>query len=632
MRPTNQVPEFIQMLPQDPHLQETEGDSKTPSMEKEQPTTFHTVYTKPQRLRRFEYLPLAGHIFLAIFPILFIALAATAIALDKKETSHAGKVVQQIITASPTLFPIIFAGIVGHFFRALGLYWAERGIKIGVLERLIGSQSLFATLERQILLQDQYALGLAMILVWALSPLGGQAALRLLSIVPRKETIDATIRYLPIAAARESAMLGASTMTSTWPIFASLFMTGLTTSKLQQNETMDLFGNVRVPVVASGAEENVWSTIDRGQQVSYSSMLGIPVVGVPASGNTSFNMVSRYFGIDCTQSSVLVNATVFKNNSDGVGAGYSVYSKGANFVVQPTRPTGTLLVTDNSIDFNVTAMNSDDSSDCSFLKCSLKGQYVESSVSCINRACQVESLRKVAADQDSFVPYSAVSNALVFLPLITVGSISHGSRMSSSLVEKWLEKPYTNVYGEGTYSFANLSALPLPTLSRNLEVLFNTYWQSTYGQEYVYGNLTADMSLYNNITNAVPNFAPTDFNTTETTITHQVGEEYKCNMTFAALLILISCILFFAAVSSISLMFNTLAPDILGYVSSFTRDNPYIRATEQQASHWDGLERSRAMRNVKVTLGDVRSDLDTGYIALAESQEVQRLKMDRLYH
>lgn len=39
---------------------------------------------------------------------------------------------QKAIKLSPTVFPIIFAAIIGKFFRALGLYGAERGIRLGV--------------------------------------------------------------------------------------------------------------------------------------------------------------------------------------------------------------------------------------------------------------------------------------------------------------------------------------------------------------------------------------------------------------------------------------------------------------------------------------------------------------------
>lgn len=60
------------------------------------------------------------------------ALAATSVTLDKQPTSQTGSVAQQAISLSPTVFPIMFAAIIGKLLRATGLYLAEREIKLGV--------------------------------------------------------------------------------------------------------------------------------------------------------------------------------------------------------------------------------------------------------------------------------------------------------------------------------------------------------------------------------------------------------------------------------------------------------------------------------------------------------------------
>ncbi|TVY36084.1 hypothetical protein LSUB1_G008234, partial [Lachnellula subtilissima] len=79
-----------------------------------------------------QWATFSGDIILAIFPILFIVLAAIAISLDKKPTSALGHNVESAISLSPTIFPIVFAAITGKFFKTLGLFWAERGITLGV--------------------------------------------------------------------------------------------------------------------------------------------------------------------------------------------------------------------------------------------------------------------------------------------------------------------------------------------------------------------------------------------------------------------------------------------------------------------------------------------------------------------
>lgn len=68
---------------------------------------------------------------------------------------------------------------------------------------------------------------------------------------------------------------------------------------------------------------------------------------------------------------------------------------------------------------------------------------------------------------------------------------------------------------------------------------------------------------------------------------------------------LITCgILFIAALAAFWLRINTMAPDIFGYVSSMTRDNPHMMLP-QGGSTMSGPQRARALRNVKVKVADV---------------------------
>ena len=81
--------------------------------------------------------------------------------------------------------------------------------------------------------------------------------------------------------------------------------------------------------------------------------------------------------------------------------------------------------------------------------------------------------------------------------------------------------------------------------------------------------------------------------------------------------------------ATLVLMNMTLAPVILGYVSSYTRDNPF--ATLDQASHFDGLKRTRAVKDMLITVGDVSDGCETGHIGFAATAAVPRLQKDRLY-
>lgn len=70
---------------------------------------------------------------------------------------------------------------------------------------------------------------------------------------------------------------------------------------------------------------------------------------------------------------------------------------------------------------------------------------------------------------------------------------------------------------------------------------------------------------------------------------------------------IVSClILFVAGILCYVLRQRTLAPDILGYVSSLTRDNPHLDLPEV-ATTYDGIERANLFKNVKIKIGDVYS-------------------------
>lgn len=89
-----------------------------------------------------------------------------------------------------------------------------------------------------------------------------------------------------------------------------------------------------------------------------------------------------------------------------------------------------------------------------------------------------------------------------------------------------------------------------------------------------------------------------------------------------------------AAIFSFWLRKNTLAPDIFGFVSSLTRDNPHF-PVPVGGSTLDGISRTRAFRNVKVKLGDVGGMEDghgrLGFVPIVTTVPAQTLSRSRKY-
>ncbi|KAH6893382.1 hypothetical protein B0T10DRAFT_537075 [Thelonectria olida] len=509
----------------------------------------------PQRLSGVQYVSLSIQILLTIFPVLFIALAMVA-----------GRMVQDAISLSPTIFPIMFAAIVGKFFRALGLFGAERGMKLGTLERLIESQPLFTNAERQVALRGQYLLGIFMIFLWVLSPLGGQSALRLLHEVPTVVSAHATLRYLP----KEATL------------------------------RQDLFRNVRIP------------SLDSLNHVPYSSLLGIPVVGIPTTGNLSFNLISRYLAINCYSAIHIANSSMFKNTSTGEGPGYAESELGATFRVELEFPDLALRNT-TLPPFTMTSQNEINLTDVNSVNCSIAPQDVESSIFCTDQSCQVTSIRNITVDLKLWYDnYSGVVRP-------SFSYFATTTTESSSLTEMRVQDPDAKFSAETLGIFANLSQLPLPKLSRNLELVYNTFCTNS--------------SLYDDISNETARPFPMpvlDFNSSQTTTTRNSGKEYVFSRIFVSFLLLISSLLILASMITLILMKMTLAPDVLGYMSSYTKDNTFI--TLDQGSYLGGLERARARKDLRVILGGVDAGSEVRHVAFATAARAQKLRKDRLYN
>jgi hypothetical protein len=61
---------------------------------------------------------------LASTPLMFVSVALTAARLDGKSISDNSDGLEQTLLLSPTIFPLIFAALMGGFFPHLGVYLA----------------------------------------------------------------------------------------------------------------------------------------------------------------------------------------------------------------------------------------------------------------------------------------------------------------------------------------------------------------------------------------------------------------------------------------------------------------------------------------------------------------------------
>ncbi|KAF9880257.1 hypothetical protein CkaCkLH20_02211 [Colletotrichum karsti] len=212
-----------------------------------------------------------------------------------------------------TVFPILFAAIVGRLLSEASRWKLERGSSTGVLEQLMGSRTVGATVSTMIGFRSLNALTLLLLLIWTFSPLGTQAILRMESTNFEPDLTDTSVTYFDTDAisdlvertGRFSVMsYSFSSFTKT---LASLYMSLLTTPVAIKEDTVDLWGNVKIPFLSH--PDSSWENIS-GSNVVYSSLAGIPVDNFH-DGNTTFNLESSYLRLQC--SNVSVGPAVGKN-------------------------------------------------------------------------------------------------------------------------------------------------------------------------------------------------------------------------------------------------------------------------------------------------------------------------------
>ncbi|KAH3919091.1 hypothetical protein HBH56_028680 [Parastagonospora nodorum] len=569
---------------------------------------------------------------LASTPIMFVALALTAAGLDGKEASLYGFKLEQTLLLSPTIFPVIFAALMGRFFRSLGVYLAERGTTLGRLEQLFGCQSVFTALERQITLRYWSIVGVFTVLIWLLSPVGGQSALRLLSTENQNISSIATVRYLDPGSATTSSLEGASSMNSARGTYTSIFLAALLSSSKYQDTSMDLWGNVKLPLYRDieGDTTDEWKRVYRdeeGGNATYGSLIGVPTIGMPRDGYSNFTIKARQFDITCSRNEIqsgLKNESLWANVTGTWGLMGDPSSPRIGEYPRPILSMSLAIDGDTSSNYSVTA-------------CNVDYNYFEARVNCNGTSCGVGSMRKLdlfgdgyTNDTDLVTRANIIRNLMTVLPRVDNTDVSSPSARGSTNAEKWMADP-TNFIG-ATFDYVQLYKLDPDVFARRLTILWNTFHQSTFATTTLGGALPSNLTQTGLLVN--PNgFSPNiTFNGTQARVIQQTLPVYKTNWKWFAALLFSSLILLSAAYAGLAIRYMTLAPDIIGYASSMAMLNPYVPINTGGSTLY-GLERSALLHDLPVRIGDVRPNEPVGTIAFAKADDgrVARLNRRRYY-
>ena len=509
----------------------------------------------------------------------------------------------------------------GRCFKSVGLYLAERGTTLGRLEQLIGCNSLFSALERQIALRSWSLVGLGLSLIWLLSPLGGQSALRLLGQESPSIGTTAKFQYMNPNAVSDSFMMGSSAANSGRSTFSSIFLAALLSSTRYGSTAADLWGNVKIPQYKSIADSTStdWKMVPDANRtkITYASLIGIPVANMDGVGQSNFSIRARQWDITCDDIKSLDGDKADFGNKT---ATWSMSYDGTSCPQYPCKFSFKSIAGDSE-------SNDEDPNIYAVASCELSYDYLEVGVSCNRTDCAAKSVRKLelfgdnySNDTDGFVRGNLAMNTMTFLPTVDSYGVQSVTARGSSNAEKWMMDP--NNFIGATYDSVKLYELSSELLGTRLTIIFNTFFQSTYATLAVGGNLPS------NLTSLADNNPFLTFNSTDATITSPSPPVYKTNWTWFTLLLVSSIILLIAAYVGLVLKYYTCVPDIIGYASSMTLTNPYV-PTPTGGTTLHGLERAALLQDLPVRIGDVCADEPIGAIAFAKADEGRVGKLDR---
>ena len=469
-------------------------------------------------------------------------------------------------------------------------------------------------------------IGLCLIVLWGLSPIGGQASLRLLLQGTSNTTDFHNITYLSTDSIAASNADPAAEYDF---LLNSLYSAALFERYDEQSGSMDIWNNVKIPtiepLIAFGEQNSEgWLSVDANSSIAYSSLVGIPVSGLNISANTTFNIESYYLVLDCP---------TLSTQDHGPGTlvpegGFLVEIEG---ILPSNEDSSTLYAGADSypsleppkVGF---ASGSTINADQDFIaNCTMSRSSVESNVLCNGMSCNVVRMRKSRYDTrpPAYTSLATQSQADLFAKDWTgsAGTLPGGQ---SSPTEFFLEDPtlkHLMIPGQ-LQGNADMAGIQPQDFSQVFSLLFNTYWQCWLMPYWQTGNLPSNITQFNEESFQGNFSVPMVVNSTGATFTLS-AEVYVCDKYWASTLIVISSILVCCTLAGALLDYRTSSPKIFGYVSSLTRDNPYFDQPTG-GSVLDGLKRSKILRDVKVRIQDVAGEEEARHIAFTTVERGNR--------
>ena len=457
--------------------------------------------------------------------------------------------------------------------------------------------------------------------LWSLSPLAGQAFLRVSISGSKNSTSIYPLEYIDLSA--KSAVFGTGKdnasdvnyFTDGAPNVNLLFGSSIIGSDIAQNGGSDPWNNAKIPIIEKLLSEDnttnsgAWRTVDPMSSPPYSSLLGVPVVNPIVIENSSitldFQAQSSYFLLNCLSFEVFTgdqyeaavhaaNLTLY-NSTSGTLAFALLPAQDGNL--------GSLIFASS-----IPTIDTEEGSRF-YTNCTIDQTFVESQISCSVTGCGVSGIR------NSLTPGTSTSTVRAFQDMLQDLAAFGSSNATGKYTPIELFLNDTTQADQYTTAL-DLSQVPPQDFTDRLTLLFNTYWQ-------------AGVAPFDFAGDGHGSGIPTNIggNVTLTTTT----DVFLVSWPWLAVALFSSVLLLVAGIAGAIWDSRTVGPNVFGFASSLLPRDKCMRLNGGGGAI-GGSARARALRDTRVMLQDVRPGRRVGRIALARVESNgERLKLGRMY-
>jgi hypothetical protein len=460
-----------------------------------------------------------------------------------------------------------------------------------------------------------------------------------------------------------------------------IFISALTASNETKRAPRDNWGNVRVPQLEmlnpqGGDGTAAWLPVPNiTLPETYSSLIGIPVVGLPPNLAASFTIETSYMSLACSpwsgyrryldwarNATSLWNVTTASANDtmrpfrNGIAPGQKKVLSTTFFLdtdLAPRRAGQTRALYFGSLD--VQGVSQFVIRTANVTRCEVTETHVEVAVECaaaaaaaaaVSTDCRAVKVRRSLADTRPAAATPLDEAPIATLLFRQLPLAAPGVNDGTSLTMRFLnDTTQLAVDGPEPEQFVDPTHLAPRPLSRRLTLLLNTYHQAFLVRDLgiLYGAAPSDPARYgHDFTRPLPEplgagaaanwtaLCPVFCSRSAAARVTRVEQRYRCNYAWLALLFGCSAVLLAAGVAGFVLSGRTLVPDMLGYATSMTYNNPHCPLSDDGAAV-DAMERARALSKVRVSVADVCGVDKVGRIAFTTDRNVEPLRKGRIY-